>query len=84
MSNRIGLVDVDGHHFPNLALMKLSAWYKSQGDSVSWANPLEHYDKIFMSKVFTFTPDDQCCYMADEIHRGGQGTETTQRYFQIV
>lgn len=26
---RIGLIDIDGHHFPNLALMKLSAWHKS-------------------------------------------------------
>ena len=24
----ISLIDVDGHHFPNLALMKLSAWKK--------------------------------------------------------
>ena len=27
----IGLIDVDGHNFPNLALMKLSAWHKAQG-----------------------------------------------------
>lgn len=33
---RIGLIDVDGHHYPNLALMKLSAWHKSQGDTVEW------------------------------------------------
>lgn len=25
---KIGLIDVDGHNFPNLALMKLSAWQK--------------------------------------------------------
>ena len=30
----IGLIDVDGHNFPNLALMKLSAWHKLQGDIV--------------------------------------------------
>lgn len=68
---KIGLVDVDGHNFPNLALMKLSSYHKSQGHDVSWANPLEHYDQVFMSKVFTFTPYDDICYNADEIHRGG-------------
>lgn len=29
---RIGLTDVDGHHFPNFALMKLAAWHKSKGE----------------------------------------------------
>lgn len=33
---KIGLIDVDGHNFPNLALMKLSAWHKAQGDTVEW------------------------------------------------
>lgn len=30
----IGLIDVDGHNFPNLALMRLSAYHKAHGDSV--------------------------------------------------
>ena len=33
---RIGLVDVDGHNYPNLPLMKLSAWHKQRGDHVEW------------------------------------------------
>lgn len=37
---KIALVDVDGRNFPNLALMKLSAWHKANGDSVEWYNPL--------------------------------------------
>ena len=41
---RIGLIDVDGHNFPNIALMKLSAWHKAQGDSVSWWWGWDHYD----------------------------------------
>lgn len=54
----ICLVDVDGHNFPNLALMKLSAWHKSQGDTVSWYDPLfSRPDKIYASKVFSFTPN---------------------------
>ena len=49
----IGLVDVDGHRFPNLALMKIAAWHKKQGDSVTFALPLLPYDRIYMAKVFT-------------------------------
>lgn len=52
MSN-IGLVDVDGHNFPNLALMKISTYHKQRGDSVEWAFSLLPYDKIYMAKVFT-------------------------------
>lgn len=72
---RIGLIDVDGHNFPNLPLMKLSAWHKSQGDTVEWYNPLfsGHMDKVYMSKVFTFTPDYQYFVDADEIVKGGTG-----------
>ena len=29
---RIGLIDVDGHNFPNLPLMKLSDWHKTMGE----------------------------------------------------
>ena len=33
---RIGFIDVDGgKSFPNLALMKISAWHKAYGDDVS-------------------------------------------------
>ncbi len=72
---RIGLIDVDGHNFPNLPLMKLSAWHKKQGDSVEWYNPLfsGHMDKVYMSKVFTFTPDYQYFIDADEVIKGGTG-----------
>lgn len=72
---RIGLIDVDGHNFPNLPLMKLSAWHKQQGDSVEWYNPLfsGHMDKVYMSKVFTFTQDYQYFIDADEVVKGGTG-----------
>lgn len=70
----IGLIDVDGHRgFPNLALMRLSAWHKAQGDSVEWWNGLTHYDRVYMSKVFTFSPDVEVCINADEIIKGGTG-----------
>jgi hypothetical protein len=55
---KVALVDVDGHNFPNFALMRISAWHKAQGDTVEWYDPLfSHPDKIYASKVFTFTPD---------------------------
>lgn len=54
---KIGLIDVDGHNFPNLALMKISAYHKNIGDTISWYNPFENYDIVYKSKVFTFTPD---------------------------
>ena len=69
----IGLIDVDGHNFPNLPLMKISAYHKSIGDTVEWINLFEHYDKVYMSKVFTFTPDFEYCINADEIVQGGTG-----------
>ena len=57
--SRIGLIDVDGGKtFPNLALMKISAWYKSKGHEVMWYTPFDgHFDEVYMSKVFSFTPD---------------------------
>jgi hypothetical protein len=72
---RIGLIDVDGHNFPNLPLMKISAWHKAHGDIVEWYEPLfsGHMDKVYMSKVFSFTPDYEYYIDADEIEKGGSG-----------
>lgn len=72
---RIGLIDVDGHNFPNLALMKISAYHKSNGDSVEWYQPMfsGHMDKVYMSKVFSFTPDYEYYIDADSVIRGGTG-----------
>ena len=72
---RIGLIDVDGHNYPNLPLMKISAYHKSQGDHVEWYEPMfsGHMDKVYMSKVFSFTPDYEYCIDADEIIKGGTG-----------
>ena len=53
----IGLHDSDKTGFPNLALMKVSAYHKEKGDDVEWWNPLQEYDKVYSSKVFTFTPE---------------------------
>lgn len=71
----IGLIDVDGHNFPNLALMKISAWHKKQGDTVGWWWGWEQYDRVYMSKVFdsTYSPDVSKPLNAREIIKGGTG-----------
>ena len=68
-------MDVDGHNYPNLPLMKLSAWHKSRGDHVEWYSPIisGHMDRVYLSKVFSFTPDYEAMIDADEVIRGGSG-----------
>lgn len=73
---RIGIAQIDGK-WPNLALMKLSAWHKAQGDQVSIANGLERYDIVYASKVFDYTPDWDSYPVADRIIRGGTGFDMT-------
>lgn len=79
----IGLYDVDSHNYPNLPLMKISAWHKQHGDNVEFIRPLDslskHYDKIYVSKVFG---DEYCKFVdyqiqADEIVFGGTGFAIT-------
>ena len=71
---RIGLIDIDGHNFPNLALMKLSAWHKAAGDCVEWYNAIsERYDLVYCAKVFSFTPDCAEAINADRVVYGGSG-----------
>ena len=83
---RIGLIDVDGHNkktrwgsaFPNLALMKISAWHKRQGDIVEWAEACVHYDVLYQSKIFRSSPDVEGAYIADEVRKGGTGYSLTE------
>ena len=79
---KIGLVDVDGHAkkkkwgatiYPNLALAKIARYWRNRGWQISWASPMEHYDIVYMSKVFNFSPDDTYIYDADKIIKGGTG-----------
>ena len=55
--------------------MKLSAYHKSIGDTVERYIALDHYDLVYASKVFSFSPDidDDCIVQADELRKGGTG-----------
>lgn len=75
---RIALIDVDNWSnltrcFPNLPLMKLSAWHKNLGDQVEWYDQSRSYDIAYMSKVFSFTPDFSEDIHAKQIIKGGTG-----------
>ena len=73
---KIGLIDVDGHNFPNLALMRISNYHKSIGDEVEWWwTDLIHYDIVYMSKIFSdaYSPDIPEPMNADKVVKGGTG-----------
>ena len=78
---KIGLIDVDGHNFPNFALMKISAYHKSKGHQIEWADRLfgGYYDKIYSSKIFTFSSDIDYNFNCGEIIKGGTGYDITSR-----
>lgn len=73
---KVGLIDVDGHNFPNLALMRISAYHKAQGDEVEWWwSDFIHYDVVYMSKIFSdaYSPDVPEPVNADKVIKGGTG-----------
>ncbi len=72
----IGLIDVDGHNFPNLALMRISAYHKARGDTVEWwISDMFHYDIVYKSKVFSdaYSKDIPDPINADKVIKGGTG-----------
>lgn len=91
---RIGLIDVDGRHgkkkwgatiYPNVALGKIARWHIMQGDDVEWAQPIDlfdrhHYDILYASKVFNFSPDiDFNQFSYDRLEKGGTGYDIYKR-----
>lgn len=76
MYKKVGMIDLDNkfnkHIFPNLPLMKISAWHKKQGDEVIWYDGT-HFDLVYVSKVFSFSPDYEGEIDADEVMHGGSG-----------
>lgn len=76
------LVDADSKKgFPNLALMKLSAWYKQQGHSIDLIEgipttaPLTSYDKVLISCIFHQNREQVLDYASqlDNVQIGGSG-----------
>lgn len=64
------------HRFPNLVCMKISAYYKSIGNTVNLKTDYENlhiYDKVFISKVFTNTPIDEKILGLENVSYGGTG-----------
>lgn len=69
----IGLLAVDSN-YPKLSLMKISSYHKGKGDIVEWYNPFDKYDIVYMSKIFSFTPDyGQYMTNTTQICKGGTG-----------
>lgn len=83
---RIGLIDVDGHRYPNLCLMKLSAYHKVRGDTVEWHDGRRQYDLVYLSRVFTdsYSKDYSGKIRADCIIRGGTGYGLANKLPDIV
>ena len=78
---RIAVIDAEivgknKHRFPNLACMKISSFYKSQGNEVVLKTDYENlaeFDKVFISKVFTSTEIDESILTLENVEYGGTG-----------
>lgn len=62
---RVRITQIDGK-LPNLALMRLSAWHRDQGDDVQWRHEIvpdcfenAGYDVVYASAMFGDDPDTQ-------------------------
>lgn len=77
----IAIIDADliyraKHRFPNLACMKLSAYYKSLGHNVGLKtnyDNLDQYDRVLISKVFTDTLVPEEVLTLPNVEYGGTG-----------
>lgn len=87
---KVGLIDVDGHNFPNFALMRISGYMKSIGHDTEWAEPInlfnrKHYERIYASKVFTFSKDfNRNDYSTSEYILGGTGYDIKSRLSEEI
>jgi hypothetical protein len=57
--------------------MRIAAWHRRRGDAVEWFMPLMRYERVYASKVFTFTEDDP--YLPGDAIRGGTGYDIESR-----
>lgn len=73
---KIGLIDVDGHNFPNLALMKISAFHKKKGDHVEFYNQMswfDPYDKVMFLRYLPLRTIFNYPIYAKDVVYGGTG-----------
>ena len=71
----IGLIDIDSK-IPNLALMKISNYYKCLGEEVEFVQESKEYEKIYASTIFTRSKDKVEKLIekyGDKIEIGGTG-----------
>jgi len=80
LKKKIGIIDTDlidkGTRHPNLALMKISAYQKEQKNSVKLLNnydEINEFDKVFISKVFSFTRSPKGIETLKNVKIGGTG-----------
>lgn len=75
---RIAMHDHENNGYPNVALMKLSAWHKANDDTVEWFNAMfaGSYDRVYSSKVFTWTKANP--YLPSSADRGGTGHDISK------
>jgi hypothetical protein len=69
-------IDAPDSKLPNLAIMKISAWHKSFGDTVEWFMPLGSYDKVYASILFE---DTEYNYYPDGAEIGGTGHDKKKK-----
>lgn len=79
----IGLLAIDSN-YPNLALMKISGYHRAKGDNVEWYNPLRSYDKVYSSKIFSFTPDYGYYINAGQVEKGGTGYDIKKKLIEEI
>lgn len=77
---KIGIIDADlvdhGTRHPNLALLKISSYCKSNGHSVQLLmnyDDVASYDLVFISCVFSFTRVDESILELPNVYYGGTG-----------
>jgi len=82
---KIGLLDIDGYYkFPNYALMKICAYEKSLGNIPEWINYFEHYNRVYISKIFSFSNNETTVINSDCIIRGGTGFDHSTKLPQHI